>query len=261
MLRLKDKIVLFFRSFFLQAAFNFEGYQNIGFLYSISYSIKKYIKDVDKLKLIFKRHLDIFNTQPYMSGFVIGNVVRMEIDGRDEKDIVNVKQSLACTYASIGDRIFWSRIRVIETHATILIAFILYYCCGEYLNHYLLWISVIVPTFFYFLYTLYVRYVGISIGFECGGIKNCGLDKFNWNRMIKTFSRIAFFLTVVCGFMVLFFYGFIIIRASSLSDVIYILIPVISFIVQRFFRRIKKNILYPIGVMIFISFLFAFFVS
>lgn len=261
MLSLKDKIILVLRSFFLQAVFNFEGYQNIGFLYIISYPIKKYIKDAQRVKLIFKRHLEIFNTQPYMSSFVIGNIVKMELDLRDEKDIVNVKQSLACTYASIGDRIFWSRIKVIEAEVTLLITFVLYYCCSSYLrSYYFLWISVIVPVIFYFVYTLYIRYVGILIGLECGGMKNCGLDRFNWNRIIKTLSRIAFFLCVLCILLVLFIYGFLVIKDNLLKNMVYISIPLISFVIQRYFRKTKKNIVYPILFMMIFSFVVSFFI-
>lgn len=259
MLSILDIIKTIWRSLFLQAGFNFERYQNIGLVYSLSSVIKKYIKDKEKQKEIFKRHLEIFNTQPYMSGFVIGNILKMEIEGRDEKSIITVKQSLACAYASIGDRIFWSRLKVLEAHATLLIALILYYCCGENNNYYFLWISTLTPTIFYMFYTIYIRCIGIKYGFECGGQRSCGLDLFNWNKIIKTLSRISFLLTIVCFIVILFLYWFNIIKHNNLSDMIYFVIPVLAFIVQRFFRRDKKSILYPTVVMIIFSFIFAIF--
>lgn len=249
-----DLVITLIRNFFIQSVFNFERYQNIGFLFSISYMIKKYIKDKEELKKIFLRHLDVFNTQPYMSGFVVGNIIRMELDRKSDKDIITIKQSLACTYASIGDRIFWSRLRVIELYITVILGIIFYYGTSGYMQKCCMWIAVVIPTLFYFIYTLYIRYIGIRHGFLCGGLKSCGLDLFNWNKMIKTLSRIAFFLTVVCYTVVLFLYGFSIININSFKSLLYVSIPFISFAVQRFFRRDKKNILYPVGVMFVISF-------
>lgn len=252
-------IKVMWRSFFLQAAFNLERYQNIGFLYSLASIINRYIVDRERRKEIFKRHLEIFNTQPYMASFVIGNIAKMEIDKQSEKDITTVKQSLASTYASIGDRLFWSRLKVAEAQATLLIAVILYYCCNESNNHYFLWIAALVPTLFYASYSLYIRYIGIKYGFECGGKRNCGLDLFNWNGIIKTLSRILFFLAVVCMVVILFLYGFSIIKQDSLSDFIYLVLPVVAFAVQRYFRKNRKSILYPIIAMVILSFVFAIF--
>ncbi|MCX7905495.1 MAG: PTS system mannose/fructose/sorbose family transporter subunit IID [Elusimicrobiales bacterium] len=260
MLSRKDILITFLRSLFLQSSFNFERYQNIGFLYAISYFLRKSFKDSYKLKDILKRHSEIFNTQPYLSGFVIGNILRMEIDLRASNDIYTVKQSLACTYASIGDRMFWSRIRVIEACSTLIIFLILYYCFNNYfLSYYALLISAFVPTLFYAFYTVYLRYFGIILGFKCGGTKNCGLDIFNWNKLIKTLSKISLFLIIICGISILFIYGFNIIKNSFFVDSIYLSIPILSFLVQRFFRKDKKNIFYPICFMIFICFILAFF--
>ena len=258
MLSACDIIKMLFRSFFIQAGFNLERYQNIGFVYAISSIINKHIGEKERKKNILKRHLEIFNTQPYMAGFVIGNISRMEIDGANEKEIVNIKQSLACTYASIGDRVFWSRIRAVLAYSTLLIFVIFYYSCGGNYKYYL-WISAVVPTLFYVFYTIYIRYIGIKYGFECGGKRNCGLDLFNWNRIIKTLSRISFFLTSVCFVIVIFIYWFLIIKHNGFADFIYFSIPFISFGIQRVFRKDNKNIFYPISVMIAISFILAFF--
>ncbi len=257
MLSRVDAIITVFRSFLLQAVFNFERYQSIGFVFSLLHILKKNISDPNLLKDIMLRHLDIFNTQPYMGCFVIGNVARMEIEGRDAKDIVNIKQALACTYASIGDRIFWSRLRCIEAYSTLLLGIFFYYFLNTEFHSYGLIISAIVPTLLYFTYTVYIRYIGLLYGFECGGAKNCGLDSFNWNRMIKTLSRISFFMSVITAVVVLFIYGYFII---SKSIFIYILLPFLSFFIQRFFRKKQKNILYSIGVMMIFCFILSFLV-
>ncbi|MGC8866730.1 MAG: PTS system mannose/fructose/sorbose family transporter subunit IID [Elusimicrobiales bacterium] len=253
-----DVFITVFRSFFLQAVFNFEGYQNIGFVFSLLWIIKKHISDVSELRKIMIRHLEIFNTQPYMSGFVIGNVARMEIDKKDEKDIIKVKQSLASSFASIGDRIFWARMRCIEAYTTVLLTVIFYYLCHNDFETWGMWIAASLPTLFYFAYTLYIRYIGIIYGFKCGGIKNCGLDRFDWNQMIRRLSRISFFLGVVSVIVIVFVYGFFLFSKSISHNAVYISIPFLSFASQRFFRKDRKNILYPIGVMMIICFILCF---
>ncbi len=250
-----DVVITVFRSFFIQAVFNFERYQNIGFAFSLLHILKKNISDSNLLKNIMLRHLEIFNTQPYMACFIVGNVAKMEIEGKDSKDIINIKQALACTYASIGDRIFWSRLRCIEAYSTLLVGVFFYYFLKSEFQNYGMVISATVPTLLYFVYTIYIRYIGLFYGFECGGAKNCGLDSFEWNRMIKTLSRISFFISVITAVVVIFAYGYFI---FSRSVFIYLLIPFLSFIVQRFFRKKQKNILYPIGVMMIICFILSF---
>ncbi|MBP7795650.1 MAG: PTS system mannose/fructose/sorbose family transporter subunit IID [Elusimicrobiales bacterium] len=261
MLELKDKLILFFKSFFLQSVFNYEKFQNIGLLFIISGFAKKIHSDRDELKKFIERYNEIFNTQPYMAAFVIGNIIRMEYDKKSEKDIENVKQSLACAYASIGDRIFWSRLRVVVAQFTFIIFIILYFCCYNSGIAEITFVSVFVPTLFYAIYTLYIRYVGFVYGWNCGGEKNCGLDKFNWNRIIRMSSRAAFFLSVVMFLLVIFLYGFYYITSEKMiENLIYIIVPFVGFFAQRYFRKDRKNIFYPVITVIVFSLLVCIFI-
>lgn len=261
MIRFKDKIMMLFRSFFIQSCFNYERFQNIGFVFILAPVFRKIFKDEKILKSKLERYSQIFNTQPYMVGFIVGRVIKMEMEGRNEKEIEEVKQSLACAYASIGDRIFWSRLRVILAHFTFFLFSIIYFCCSSSLIVEALTVSVIVPTIFYMLYTLYIRYMGIKYGFECVDSKLCGLDKFPWNKIMRFLSRVAFFMSVVVFLIFLYFYGFFYIDDHKRSSlIIYISIPFISFFVQRYFRKNKKNIFYPIIFMILISLIIGCFV-
>lgn len=254
MISFKDKITLVFRSFFLQSVFNYQSFQNIGFVFTILPFLKKIFKDNDSLKKSVKRHLEIFNTQPYMVGFVAGNVLKMEWEKKDEKEIKNIKQALACAYASIGDRIFWSRLRVIVGEFTFFIFVILHLCCYKTGTVESVMVSIFVPTIFYSFYTVYIRYIGLDYSWKCGGTKNCALDSFNWNKMIRMMSRISFFLTIILFIMTIFLYGFFYIDYGSKKEVlIYLSILPIAFYVQRYFRKDKKNIFYPISAMILIS--------
>lgn len=261
MIRFKDKIKILFRSFFLQSCFNYERFQNIGFVFILAPVFKKIFKDEKILKSKLERYSQIFNTQPYMVGFIVGSIIKMEMEEKNEKEIEEVKQSLACAYASIGDRVFWSRLRVVLAQFTFFLFSVIYFCCSRSLTVEALAVSVTVPTIFYILYTLYIRYMGIKYGFECVNSKLCGLDKFPWNKIIRFLSRVAFFMSVVVFLISLYFYGFFYIDNHEKSSmIVYISIPFISFFVQRYFRKNKKNIFYPIGFMILFFLIVGYFV-
>ena len=69
------------------------------------------LKDEEAL---LTRHVQMFNTHPYLSAPLIGSMVRMEDerqDGEDAAPIMSVKQSLMGPYAAIGDTFFWGALR------------------------------------------------------------------------------------------------------------------------------------------------------
>lgn len=251
-MNLKDRLIIVWKSFFLQSVFNYERFQNVGFLFSVLAYLKKIHKSSDELKRACLRHFEIFNTQPYMSGFVIGNVLKNEEELKDAKEIINIKHSLACAYAAIGDRIFWARLRLVIFQITFLIFAILYFLL-PYKNE-IIFVSASVPTVFYALLTVYIRYTGVKYGYEMADKKICGLDKFNWNKIIITLSRIGFSMHIVVIMVALFLFGYFSfgLTGSRYTD---LLVAVIAVLLQRYFRRDKKNIFYPILTFILISFI------
>jgi len=257
-LSLYDKLVIFLRVFFLQAVFNYEKFQNVGFLFMILPFLKKISnKNLAELRSILLRHIDIFNTNPYMCGFIVGNVLKMEVCKDDEKKITNIKQALACAFASIGDRIFWARMRLIVSFLTAFI-FIVFYFYLEIRGFEVLVVSVIVPTIFYVAYSVYIRYVGIEYGWRCGGERTCGLDVFNWNKLIRFLSTMGFIIISVLIVLVLFMYGYLCLHMGGKKQIVIgILIPFTAFFLQRYFRRNKKSIFYPVISFILLSFVLA----
>jgi mannose/fructose/N-acetylgalactosamine-specific phosphotransferase system component IID len=103
----------FIRSFFVQAAWNFERMQNVGFAYVILPLIRGlYPEKGDRLKVI-QRHLGFFNTHPYMVGVILGIVADMEKDRFKEnkvteEEIILIKTNMAGPLAAIGDTFFWA---------------------------------------------------------------------------------------------------------------------------------------------------------
>ena len=108
-----DKKVLnsmFVRSWFLLGSFNFERMQSIGFCVTMIPALKKLYKG-DELKAALKRHLEFFNTQPFIAAPIMGITAAMEeqkANGKpiDDATISGVKVGLMGPLAGVGDPIF-----------------------------------------------------------------------------------------------------------------------------------------------------------
>lgn len=113
----KDLINIFIRSNFLLGSFNFERMQAIGFCVSLLPALRKVYKD-DKpaMAAAMKRHLEFFNTQPFLATPIMGITAAMEekkANGADISDqtISGVKVGLMGPLAGVGDPILWGTLR------------------------------------------------------------------------------------------------------------------------------------------------------
>ncbi len=109
---------VFIRSTFLQSSWNFERMQSLGFCFSIIPIINKLYNNNKKKKKAIKRHLEFFNTQPYMVAPILGVVIALEEQKANgininKKTINNIKIGLMGPLAGIGDPIFWGTVRPI----------------------------------------------------------------------------------------------------------------------------------------------------
>lgn len=117
-LTLSDRKKVWFRSQFLQASWNFERMQNMGWAYSIIPALKKlYTKKEDQVAAL-KRHMEFFNTHPYVAAPILGVTLALEEDranGADIDDgaIQGVKIGMMGPLAGIGDPVFWFTVRPI----------------------------------------------------------------------------------------------------------------------------------------------------
>jgi len=105
---------IFLRSFFIQTTLNFRRMQNLGFTMAIIPFIRELRLQQRDSERMLTMHLQLFNTNPYLSASVIGSVVRLEEEqaGKGEvSDIPPLKQSLMASYAAIGDIFFWGALR------------------------------------------------------------------------------------------------------------------------------------------------------
>ena len=109
---------LFLRSFMLEASFNFEKMQALGFAWAMFPVIKKFYPTKEEQVEALKRHTAFFNITPYIVTFLLGLSASMEKEYAENKSIdpsmINaVKVSLMGPLSGIGDSFFWGTFRVI----------------------------------------------------------------------------------------------------------------------------------------------------
>ncbi|MTI66842.1 MAG: PTS system mannose/fructose/sorbose family transporter subunit IID [Firmicutes bacterium] len=103
----RDLWIMAIRSFFLQASFNYERMQAAGWLYSILPVLKKANKKKEDLGKAMKRHMEFFNTHPFLITPLIGIVAAMEENKEDPEMIRSIKVATMGPLGGIGDALIW----------------------------------------------------------------------------------------------------------------------------------------------------------
>ncbi|MDI9570228.1 MAG: PTS system mannose/fructose/sorbose family transporter subunit IID [Pseudomonadota bacterium] len=106
----------FLRSLFVMSSLNFKRMQNLGFAYAILPLVRNMNGNKERIAAFVRRQLDYFNTHPYLSGAVLGAVIRLEekedaVDSAGQAATTKLKESLMGPYAAIGDNFFWGSLR------------------------------------------------------------------------------------------------------------------------------------------------------
>lgn len=156
-----DYVSTYVRSTFLLGSFNFERMQAIGFAVSMIPAIKRFYTKKEDQAAALSRHLEFFNTQPWIVSPIIGVTAAMERqkaagEDIDEAAITNVKVGLMGPLAGVGDPIFWGTARPVLAALGASIAL-----SGNILG----------PLLFFFglmLIRMATRWYGFKIGYEKG---------------------------------------------------------------------------------------------
>ena len=113
-----DRFKAFLRSYFLLSSFNYERMQNGGFVYTLIPAIKKLYTSKEDRAAALKRHLEFFNTQPFMANPIFGVTLALEEERAnganiDDAAISGVKIGMMGPLAGAGDPLFWFTLRPI----------------------------------------------------------------------------------------------------------------------------------------------------
>ncbi|MEG0540750.1 MAG: PTS system mannose/fructose/sorbose family transporter subunit IID [Angelakisella sp.] len=111
---------IFWNSFLLEACYNYERQQALGFSIGMWPAIKRYYKTKEDQAAALTRHMAIFNTTPHLVPAITGVATVLEKQASENPDfdkstINNVKVGLMGPLAGIGDSFFWGTIRIIAT--------------------------------------------------------------------------------------------------------------------------------------------------
>ncbi len=113
----QDVFSSFVRSNFLQASWNFERMQALGYCFQMVPAIRRlYPEGSQERKDAIKRHLEFYNTHPYMTAPILGVNLAMEEERAngaeiDDAAINGMKVGLMGPLAGVGDPVFWATVR------------------------------------------------------------------------------------------------------------------------------------------------------
>ena len=116
---------IYLRSFLLQASWNFEKLQNLGFFYLMLPGLRSIYGDEIPAD-VRQRHGAYFNTHPYFAPMVAGTTLRLEllnIAGETPAvDAETYKKMVMAPLAAMGDALFWGGVRPLAALISLLIA-------------------------------------------------------------------------------------------------------------------------------------------
>ncbi|MEK7720752.1 MAG: PTS system mannose/fructose/sorbose family transporter subunit IID [Elusimicrobiota bacterium] len=260
---------VFLRSFFIQAGWNYERFQNLGFAFCLQPALEKIYPDREKLRAAVLRHLQIFNTQPYMASFVLGNMASLEervaAAGSDQearlKSMQGIKQALASSFASIGDRIFWGRLKPMTAQICLLV-----WAAGGFygwlftdletpVSMPLLLAGPLAGIVFYSAFAVYWRWRGLKAGYACGGEASCGLDCANWPRLTRILSTAGFSMSVAIALLA--FGTLTALNYPPQTDAgglfLKIGLPLAVLALHRVTRTFRKSVFFAAGLLLAVS--------
>ncbi|MBU2530631.1 MAG: PTS system mannose/fructose/sorbose family transporter subunit IID [Elusimicrobia bacterium] len=266
----KIRIKIFLRLLFLQSGWNFERFQNIGFCFALMPYLKKTWPDCARLKTALLRHFGIFNTQPYMAGFVVGNVCSIEEkisasknSEEEEKFIklaVDIKLALESSFAAIGDRIFWGRITPLAT----LLCLGVWSVAGFYgwfltdaqlsVSAYILFAGPVLGVVIVTCVSSYIRWKGLERGYACGGSNLCGLDMFPWPKIISKLSLTGLIFSISICIFTLITAGVYYYKNFGVEGLVFKAVLVMAAIgIFLIFRKLKKSMFLVLATLIVFS--------
>ncbi|NOY54041.1 MAG: PTS system mannose/fructose/sorbose family transporter subunit IID [Deltaproteobacteria bacterium] len=174
------------RSFFLQAAWNYENFQGIGFAYMLVPFLPRGVDDGE----VSRRYLRYFNTNPYFAGMIAGGTLRLEMERAEGhvsvEQIDLFREDLTGALGALGDSFVWGTLRPLAGLSAVLTA---------------MFSETMAPLFFLLFYnsvTLWLRVSGIVNGYGSGlnllqYLKRLELQKkIYWMNALTLFAVGAF---------------------------------------------------------------------
>jgi len=149
------------RTLLLQATFNYERQQGLGWAWALQPALERLYPDPDERRARLAEHTAYFNTQPTLASLALGAVAALEEqraagEGPDSVALARIKSVLGSSLAALGDRLFWFTLRPFAACLGVLIAL-----GGS-------WWGAVALLVCYNLLHLGVRLLGVGWGYRAG---------------------------------------------------------------------------------------------
>ncbi len=115
-IRKRDLLKVLLRSFYIQGTWNSERLLGLGFCFCLIPVARRLFNSKEELVEFLQRHLDFFNSHPYMATFALGAITNIEEQAilkkwEDKRPISVFKNRVIGPLGAIGDILFWQLIR------------------------------------------------------------------------------------------------------------------------------------------------------
>lgn len=179
------------RSLLLQSCWNYQGMQNLGF----AFALQPWLRSIERkggppAADSTRRHLEFFNTQPYMACFVLGVTGRLEEELAASppearlmvaQRISRLKAAFGSALAGVGDSLFWGTLRP-ACAALGICLWLLFYTLGA--EEPFAW-AALGYLLAYNVPALALRWRGLSLGYGLGEALAGELKRFNWQERMR----------------------------------------------------------------------------
>jgi mannose/fructose/N-acetylgalactosamine-specific phosphotransferase system component IID len=180
-------------------------------------SLKNIYKDnKDGLARAVSRNIEAFNTNPVLSNYAVGAMLRQEekivslppaILENEEREFRIIRASVANTAAAIGDRLFWGVLKPLS----LLLFLLALFACGVQIFAYdftgdnliiICAAGLVLSLLAYNIPAIFVRFKGLKDGYNGNENNFYGLVRVNWNKTIyvlKILGQICVIIVILWG--------------------------------------------------------------
>ncbi len=188
---------IWWRCLGLQATWNNQRMQNLGLLAVLSPWARGRGLDADRRRRLARRHVVYFNTNPYLAGYVVGGLLRLEDDRREgvevpETLVTNFRDSLSRACGAIGDELFWLALRPMVLMLALLAGWLV------------AWPLALAVVGLFAGAELWLRWRGLWLAYRLGPDVVDVLSRPGWYRAVAWSRRLALGLT---GFLAGYYFA------------------------------------------------------
>ena len=180
----------------LQATWNYERQQGLGWAWCIAPVLERLYPDPEERRARLAEHTAYFNTQPTLASLALGAVAQMEERraaglADDPDGVARARTMLGSVLAALGDRLFWFTLRPIAALIGVMFAL-----GGSWVGALALWVC-------YNAVHLTIRWRGVAWGYAQGAeVLSTGL-RGRIERSVRTLASVGAALVGVVVAMLL----------------------------------------------------------